>query len=317
MNYYLAIQNEPHGPYSIAQLEAMWKAGDITTETLFCTEDMTAWQKLEQLFHRPPAANQNGSTTAHDLKKLFGEFKGKAAPVQAWCQQHGHQIILSVATFAMLVVCVVQGIREKSFWSFLMPLQGLIPARVLTSQHFFGVFLACMTLTVIVIFLATAWRMRRAATTILFCAFLFLSAVLANERVNSANAIISLMERSRGQNAEASEPREIYRAMTTTYWLDVLAQRRQKDFDAFHAESGEALAVKINDLRFAWQGDQGLDYDSVTLTYTIFWKVGSQLGRTRLESVIRGNSCVSVRALESTAKTSVPLGFNVMSLIHQ
>lgn len=46
MNYYVDINGDTKGPYTIQQLRSMWSAGAVTGQTLYCQEGMTEWIPL-------------------------------------------------------------------------------------------------------------------------------------------------------------------------------------------------------------------------------------------------------------------------------
>jgi len=46
MNYYVLLENEQRGPYTLTQLMAMWSTGQITSETMHWFEGLTEWIPL-------------------------------------------------------------------------------------------------------------------------------------------------------------------------------------------------------------------------------------------------------------------------------
>ena len=46
MDYYLHVHGVDRGPFTLSQLQNMWKAGAITKETVFWTEGMVDWEPL-------------------------------------------------------------------------------------------------------------------------------------------------------------------------------------------------------------------------------------------------------------------------------
>src|ERR1035438_236944 len=49
MRYYILLNDETKGPYTIGQLRSMWNSGAITGETLFCQEGYEEWLPLNRL----------------------------------------------------------------------------------------------------------------------------------------------------------------------------------------------------------------------------------------------------------------------------
>lgn len=49
MSYYLLLNNEQAGPYSLTQLQGMWKNGAITSQTLYWQEGQSEWITLDSL----------------------------------------------------------------------------------------------------------------------------------------------------------------------------------------------------------------------------------------------------------------------------
>jgi len=44
--YYLLLNNEQEGPYTLGQIKSMWNAGGITVKTLYCVEGKSEWKPL-------------------------------------------------------------------------------------------------------------------------------------------------------------------------------------------------------------------------------------------------------------------------------
>jgi hypothetical protein len=49
MNYFVYLDNEPKGPYTIGQLRTMWQAGLVTAKTPYCEPGYNEWLNLEIL----------------------------------------------------------------------------------------------------------------------------------------------------------------------------------------------------------------------------------------------------------------------------
>ena len=67
MDYYLHLHGEDRGPFTLSQLQNMWKAGTITKQTIFWTEGMVNWEPLLRIIRllepptippAPPAVRQ-------------------------------------------------------------------------------------------------------------------------------------------------------------------------------------------------------------------------------------------------------------------
>jgi uncharacterized protein DUF4339 len=50
VDIYVYMQGQRRGPYEEAQLEAMWKRGQIPTDTLYCHDGMSKWAVISDLF---------------------------------------------------------------------------------------------------------------------------------------------------------------------------------------------------------------------------------------------------------------------------
>ena len=79
MNRYRIIQNgEERGPYTFEQLRSMWSSGQITADTLYWQEGMTAWESIDGLGldlaiqpvsqPQPPAALQRIPPPTHQVQ---------------------------------------------------------------------------------------------------------------------------------------------------------------------------------------------------------------------------------------------------------
>lgn len=52
MNYYLAVNEEAKGPYTLEQLRSMWNAGSITGDMFFCQEGDAEWHPLNDILQQ-------------------------------------------------------------------------------------------------------------------------------------------------------------------------------------------------------------------------------------------------------------------------
>jgi hypothetical protein len=50
VDIYIYMQGRRRGPYDKAQLEAMWKRGEIPTDTLYWHDGMSKWAVISDLF---------------------------------------------------------------------------------------------------------------------------------------------------------------------------------------------------------------------------------------------------------------------------
>ena len=50
MNIYVYMQGQRRGPYEKAQLEEMWKGGQIPVDTLYWHDGMPQWALISDLF---------------------------------------------------------------------------------------------------------------------------------------------------------------------------------------------------------------------------------------------------------------------------
>jgi uncharacterized membrane protein YhaH (DUF805 family) len=56
VDYWVSIQDQCRGPYTLDQLRSMWGTGQLTADTYYFTPSTAQWQALRQLFepHLPP-----------------------------------------------------------------------------------------------------------------------------------------------------------------------------------------------------------------------------------------------------------------------
>jgi hypothetical protein len=57
MGYFIHLNGETRGPYTIGQLRTMWNTGAVTADTLYCEDGGKEWLQLKVLadeFERPP-----------------------------------------------------------------------------------------------------------------------------------------------------------------------------------------------------------------------------------------------------------------------
>lgn len=320
MNYYIAMRDEQKGPYTMTQLETMWQAGTITADALYCAEGMTAWASIEELFRlgNPGAAAPEAKSFSDHVRDLIRAI----APVRVWLQTHGHRLVLSLAMTGMIGFSLARAVQQKSLWDAAFMFQGFVPTCLIGSTTFTQLLCIVITLAVVGGVVWLAWRAQRWAVTALACGFLFLSATLAMERIATANKVFALASHSQSKNQAASvlNERSRYTKDAIVTWTPILEERKQKDFALFHNFAGQALSVEIDDFQFAWNARTGTEHDGYTIVYTVAWKSAAQTGRTRIEAVINSSGSkplVSLRALESTAATTFPLGVNLLSAYEQ
>jgi hypothetical protein len=49
VNYFIDLNGETYGPYTVGQLRSMWGSGQVTGDTLYCKEGDESWQQLRVL----------------------------------------------------------------------------------------------------------------------------------------------------------------------------------------------------------------------------------------------------------------------------
>jgi hypothetical protein len=67
MSYYIRLNDETKGPYTIGQLRSMWNSGVLTGDTLYCEKGYEKWLQLRLLADQldsPPLNVQNVSVPA-------------------------------------------------------------------------------------------------------------------------------------------------------------------------------------------------------------------------------------------------------------
>jgi len=61
--FYILIENETKGPYTLNQIKTMWNNGSVTVRTMFMAESASEWTPLRNILHRlePSQANLQSS----------------------------------------------------------------------------------------------------------------------------------------------------------------------------------------------------------------------------------------------------------------
>jgi hypothetical protein len=75
MNYYILLENEPKGPYTISQLRSLWNSGSITGNTLYCQEEFTEWVPLAGI--PVPSLDRKKDTLLSRTLSSFGSLNIK------------------------------------------------------------------------------------------------------------------------------------------------------------------------------------------------------------------------------------------------
>jgi len=47
LGYFILVNDEIEGPYTLGQLRSLWNGGGITSETLYCQEGFPGWVPLQ------------------------------------------------------------------------------------------------------------------------------------------------------------------------------------------------------------------------------------------------------------------------------
>ncbi len=96
MSYFILLNDETKGPYTLAQLKAMWNSGAITMETLHCQEGYSQWLPLSVILGELEPA------TMPPLIQPTASLLSQAAPRQ-WRFGWGILWALLAAFLALLV----------------------------------------------------------------------------------------------------------------------------------------------------------------------------------------------------------------------
>jgi hypothetical protein len=66
MEYYVIMEDQTKGPYTISQLRSMWESGVLTSKTMHCKEGDTEWKPLGVLLslmeQKPPITTEATGT---------------------------------------------------------------------------------------------------------------------------------------------------------------------------------------------------------------------------------------------------------------
>ena len=66
-HYYLTVGSDQKGPYTLSQLQTMWRAGSITADTLYCQQGFDEWvsiSSLAELLDAPPVRSSSPASLA-------------------------------------------------------------------------------------------------------------------------------------------------------------------------------------------------------------------------------------------------------------
>ncbi len=102
IKYYVMVGEEQKGPYTLAQLQTMWKAGSLTVDTQYWFEGQGEWMPLGTILEllEPPERSRADRLTSPHQHSEFG--------VRA-----GHSSCHSL--FRVSVRCIEAGLDAASF----------------------------------------------------------------------------------------------------------------------------------------------------------------------------------------------------------
>ena len=111
MEYYLHLNDEQRGPYTLGQLQSMWRAGSITGNTLFWQDGRSNWVPLSAILHilEPPPSPP--PSVAKPAAKQTPRASPAAKPSQSSTAGCGFLFVLGVIGF---VVYLSESGRSKS-----------------------------------------------------------------------------------------------------------------------------------------------------------------------------------------------------------
>ena len=69
MDIYVYMQGQRRGPYEKAQLEEMWKRGQLPSDALYWQDGMVQWAVVSDLFADTIMANITATSASPDAKK--------------------------------------------------------------------------------------------------------------------------------------------------------------------------------------------------------------------------------------------------------
>jgi hypothetical protein len=97
MGYYINQNGENYGPYTIGQLRSMWRAGQLTGDTLYCEVGYSEWLRLSVLAEELDAREQS----PRPLPAVRG---GIRKPL----------VVAGVASGVLVVICTLAGVLSPS-----------------------------------------------------------------------------------------------------------------------------------------------------------------------------------------------------------
>ena len=124
MQYYLYLQNEQQGPFTLAQLQSMWHSGGVMGQTLYWEEGLDEWLPL--------------STMIESLEPPRASAIGPAAPEVQTASPADSQTLNRSTIICTYLLAV------------LMPLAGFFAGVYLAFKKQVGHGLACMAISILV-----------------------------------------------------------------------------------------------------------------------------------------------------------------------
>lgn len=110
--FYILVENETKGPYTLNQIKTMWNNGSVTVRTMFLAESSAEWIPLRNILHRlePP---QNIQQSAENLPPILINQTRKVQTIEAtsktWKGLMLFSVLLIIAGFLTLFSSAAYG----------------------------------------------------------------------------------------------------------------------------------------------------------------------------------------------------------------
>jgi hypothetical protein len=100
MSYYLLLNSEQKGPYTIGQLRAMWRSGAVTSDTQYWEDGLTEWLPVSTLADQLDAPEPQ----SRPLQQLYTAPSGRKCP---HCGSHQVGKVRGLQGFGEVVIFII------------------------------------------------------------------------------------------------------------------------------------------------------------------------------------------------------------------
>jgi hypothetical protein len=93
--FYILVENETRGPYTLNQLKTMWNIGSVTVRTMFMAESAAEWTPLRNILHRLETPQANFQST-DNLPPILQTSTRKVQTIEATSKTWKGLLLFSV-----------------------------------------------------------------------------------------------------------------------------------------------------------------------------------------------------------------------------